>query len=159
MTPYLSHSKEWRKRLPHHLSLPPAGPQFYAKVFHPAFNLDAEDAAESVERFSRHLKATGKGVQGLRGMFTGLRMARMGEPMSYSSNGLTSHTTELARYQRLLSYSLMSLIVSTPLATPPTSQSNGPADEEDEEEDTSRVGLLNADGAWCWREHCDGWSQ
>ncbi|CCA73185.1 related to Sorting nexin 9 [Serendipita indica DSM 11827] len=130
---------EWRKRLPHHLALPPAGPQFYAKVFHPAFNLDAEDAAESVERFSRHLKAVGKGVQGLRGMFTSLRVARM----------------ELARYQRLFSYSLMSLITSTPLATPQISQNNGNLEDEEEEEDTSRAGLLNAEGAWCWREHCD----
>lgn len=78
-----SYSKEWRKRLPHHLSLSPAGPQFYAKVFHPAFNLDVEDAAESVERFSRHLRAVGKGVQGLRGMFTSLRAARMGGSMSH----------------------------------------------------------------------------
>ena len=58
--------------------MPPAGPQFYARVFHPAFNLDVDDATESVERFSHHLKAVDKGVQGLRGMFGSLRQARMG---------------------------------------------------------------------------------
>ena len=31
-----------------------------------------------------------------------------------------------------------------------------PGEEEEEEENTSRVGLLNSEGAWCWREHCDG---
>ena len=65
--------------MPYHLNLPPAGPQFYARVYHPAFNLDLEDASESVERFERHIKAVGKGVQGLRGMFSGFRAARLGE--------------------------------------------------------------------------------
>ncbi|KIM27719.1 hypothetical protein M408DRAFT_163569, partial [Serendipita vermifera MAFF 305830] len=129
---------EWRKKLPHHLSLPPAGPQFYAHVFHPAFNLDVDEATESVERFNRHLKAVGKGVQGLRGMFSSLRHARM----------------ELAKYQRLLSYSILSLITSTPLATTPT-VTKPTEDEEEEAEDTSRAGLLNSEGAWCWKEHCD----
>jgi hypothetical protein len=32
-----------------HLALPPAGPSFYANVFHHAFNLDAEEAKEAVE--------------------------------------------------------------------------------------------------------------
>ena len=79
--------QEWRKRLPYHLSLPPARPQFYAHVFHPAFNLDADDAIETVDKFERHLKATGKGVQGLRKMFGSLRQARMGKYISlYYSN-------------------------------------------------------------------------
>jgi len=79
--------QEWWKRLPYHLSLPPAGPQFYAHVFHPAFNLDADDAIETVHKFERHLKATGKGVQGLRKMFGSLRQARMGKHISlYYSN-------------------------------------------------------------------------
>jgi len=104
-------------------------------VFHPAFNLDADDAIETVKKFERHLKATGKGVQGLRKMFGSLRQARM----------------DLAKYQRLLSYCLLSLITSTPLA----SSSSPSTVHEEEEEDTSRAGLLNSEGAWCWREHCD----
>ncbi|KAF9075057.1 hypothetical protein BDP27DRAFT_1358822 [Rhodocollybia butyracea] len=34
-------------------SVTPAGPSFYAQVFHPAFNLDIEDAKEAVERALR----------------------------------------------------------------------------------------------------------
>ncbi|KAG8805780.1 hypothetical protein FRC19_007671, partial [Serendipita sp. 401] len=130
---------EWRKKLSYYLSLPPAGPQFYAQVFHPAFNLDADDATDAVERFRRHLKAVDKGVQGLRGMFSNLRTARMG----------------LAKYQRLLSYSLLSLITSTPLASSEPLNALTEDEEDEEERDTSRVGLLNAEGAWCWRENCD----
>lgn len=63
----------------------------------------------------------------------------------------------MSKYQRLFSYSLLSLITSTPLAGAPQ-QPNGlmHEDEEEEEEDTSRKGLMNADGAWCWRENCEG---
>jgi sorting nexin-9/18/33 len=93
-------------------------------------------------------------VQGLRGMFSGLRLARMGTRRCADSlKRLLTHTyAELAKYQRLLSYSILSLITSVPLASSSTTvQLN-----EEEEEDTSRVGLLNSEGAWCWREHCDG---
>ncbi|PVG01410.1 PX-domain-containing protein [Serendipita vermifera] len=130
---------EWRKKLPHHLSMPPAGPQFYAHVYHPAFNLDVDEAAETVEKFNRHVKAVGKGVQGLRGMFGNLRQARV----------------DLARYQRLLSYSILSLITSTPLSKAAAPSSTNTIDEEEEEEDTSRAGLLNNQGAWCWKDQCD----
>lgn len=64
--------------LPKHLNMPPAGPTFYARVFHPAFNLDADDAQEAVERFDVHTKAVGKGVQGIRNIFGKIREARIG---------------------------------------------------------------------------------
>jgi hypothetical protein len=66
---------------------------------------------------------------------------------------------DLARYQRLLSYSILSLITSTPLASTSTTSPTPGAfeeEEEEEEEDTSRAGLLNSEGAWCWKENCDG---
>jgi len=65
--------------LPRHLNAPPAGGNFYAQVYHPAFNVDAEDAAETVDRFRRHVKAVGKGVQTLRGIYERVRDARLGE--------------------------------------------------------------------------------
>jgi sorting nexin-9/18/33 len=46
--------------VPRHLALPPAGPSFYPHVFHPTFNLDAEEAKEAVGRFDTHTKAVGK---------------------------------------------------------------------------------------------------
>jgi sorting nexin-9/18/33 len=64
--------------IPQHLSLPPAGPLFYALVFHPAFNLDTEDAADALDRFDTHTRAVGKGVQGLRNIFGKVREARIG---------------------------------------------------------------------------------
>ncbi|TDL25185.1 hypothetical protein BD410DRAFT_765795 [Rickenella mellea] len=153
---------EWKRQLPHHLSTPPAGPSFYARVYHPAFNLDVDDAAETVDRFETHTKAVGRGVQQLRGVFGKIRQARV----------------EMSNAERLLSYSLLSLITSTPLATSST------ITEEEEEEDSDGSGsndsgsqrngyqnaksgasgsgsgmkktrgLMNGDGAWCWREDC-----
>ncbi|KAF9269127.1 PX-domain-containing protein [Marasmius fiardii PR-910] len=125
---------EWKRRVPHHLSMPPAGPSFYAHVFHPAFNVDLEDAEEAVGRFSTHTKAVGKGVQGLRSIFGRVRDARV----------------EMSKAERLLSYSLLSLITSKPLASAPTT---GVA-EEDEDYNSKDKGLINDEGAWCWREGC-----
>ncbi|KAG7094035.1 hypothetical protein E1B28_007656 [Marasmius oreades] len=125
---------EWKRLVPHHLSLPPAGPSFYAHVYHPAFNVDLEDAEDAVERFSTHTKAVGKGVQGLRSIFGRVREARV----------------EMSKAERLLSYSLLSLITTKPLASAPTT---GVADE-DEEYNSKDKGLINENGAWCWREGC-----
>ncbi|KAK1235708.1 hypothetical protein PQX77_001079 [Marasmius sp. AFHP31] len=125
---------EWKRLVPHHLSMPPAGPSFYAHVFHPAFNLDLEDAEEAGDRFSTHTRAVGKGVQGLRNIFGRVRDARV----------------EMSKAERLLSYSLLSLIISKPLASAPTTG----LVEEDEEYSSKDKGLVNENGAWCWREGC-----
>ncbi|KAF8190373.1 hypothetical protein K438DRAFT_1907183 [Mycena galopus ATCC 62051] len=121
---------EWKRLVPEHLAMPAAGPSFYARVFHPDFNVDAEDATESVDRFDTHTRAIGKGVQGLRNIFGRVREARVAE--------------------RLLSYSLLSLITSKPLASAPVTG----ASEEEEDYNAKGKGLLNDDGAWCWREGC-----
>ncbi|KAJ3766532.1 hypothetical protein FB446DRAFT_849637 [Lentinula raphanica] len=147
---------EWKRLAPYHLSKSPAGTSFYAHVFHPAFNLDLEDAEEAVARFATHTRAVGKGVQGLRNVFTRVREARL----------------EMSKVERLLSYSLLSLITSKSLAgTTQSPHIPGIAEEEDEdgdeEEDESNSsmsttnklkykgkGVMNEDGAWCWREGC-----
>jgi sorting nexin-9/18/33 len=64
--------------VPMHLALRPSGPSFYAHVFHPAFNLDVEDAEEAVDRFNAHTRVVGKGVQALRNIFGTIREARAG---------------------------------------------------------------------------------
>lgn len=59
---------------------------------------------------------------------------------------------ETSKAERLLSYSLLSLITSTPwLSTPLTGIS-----EDEDDASPQRNGLLNGDGAWCWREGCQG---
>jgi sorting nexin-9/18/33 len=58
----------------------------------------------------------------------------------------------MSKAERLLAYSLLSLITSKPLA----SVSRTEVDKEDEEHDVKTKGLLNDDGAWCWREDCRG---
>ncbi|TRM63593.1 hypothetical protein BD626DRAFT_494763 [Schizophyllum amplum] len=126
---------EWKRLVNQHLSIPPAGPSFYARVFHPAYNVDAEDAAEAGERFDTHTRAAGKGVQALRNIFGRVREARL----------------EMSKAERLLSYSLLSLITSKPLASAPTTG----VTEEDEQYNAKGKGLMNADGAWCWRECCE----
>ncbi|OCH85732.1 PX-domain-containing protein [Obba rivulosa] len=127
---------EWKKQLPYYLSLPPKGPSFYAHVYHPAFNIDVDEAAEAVERFASHARAVSKGVQGLRNIFGKVREARI----------------EMSHAERLLSYSLLSLITSKPLASAPTPEIS----EEDEEHTDKKKGHVNEDGAWCWRDGCDG---
>ncbi|KAJ7640857.1 hypothetical protein DFH06DRAFT_1052595 [Mycena polygramma] len=125
---------EWKRLVPQHLAMPAAGPSFYARVFHPDFNVDAEDAADAVDRFDTHTRAIGKGVQGLRNIFGRVREARI----------------EMSKAERLLSYSLLSLITSKPLASAPVTG----ASEEEEDYNAKGKGLLNDDGAWCWREGC-----
>ncbi|KAG6854104.1 hypothetical protein C0991_010518 [Blastosporella zonata] len=127
---------EWDQMIPQHLAMPAAGPTFYARVFHPSFNVDAEDAQEAVDRFEAHTKAVGKGVQGLRNIFGRVREARV----------------EMSKAERLLSYSFLSLITSKPLASAPMTG----VSEEDDLYDVKSKGLLNDEGAWCWREDCQG---
>ena len=45
----LLESKEWKRQFPRYMSIPPAGPSFYANVYHPDFNFDPEEAAETVK--------------------------------------------------------------------------------------------------------------
>lgn len=58
----------------------------------------------------------------------------------------------MSKAQRLLSYSLLSLITSNHIAS---ANATG-ADEEEEEPDPKTKGLMNEDRAWCWREGCEG---
>lgn len=76
----------------------------------------------------------------------------------------------MSNAERLLSYSLLSLITSTPLS----SATSIPEEEEEGEEDNfgpldsrsskkrescrQKKGLLDAEGAWCWRDDCAGTS-
>ena len=130
--------QEWKKQLPYYLSLPPKGPSFFAHVYHPAFNVDGDEASEAIDRFVNHTRAVGKGVQGLRNIFGKVREARV----------------EMSKAERLLSYSLLSMITAKPLAQAPTT---GLSEEEEEEEGQNAAthGHVNEDGAWCWREGCE----
>ena len=60
----------------------------------------------------------------------------------------------MSRAERLLSYSLLALITSKPLAAASTTI----LEEEDEIPPLTDKGKgpMNADGAWCWREGCTG---
>ena len=64
----------------------------------------------------------------------------------------------MSNAERMLSYSLLSLITSSPLAS-------SSIDEEEDDEDIAspsikrqscrqKKGLTDADGAWCWRDDC-----
>ncbi|KAF8221076.1 hypothetical protein L208DRAFT_1447540 [Tricholoma matsutake] len=125
---------EWKRLVPQHLAMPAAGPAFYARVFHPAYNIDVEDAEDALDRFDTHTKAVGRGVQDLRNIFGRVREARV----------------EMSKAERLLAYSLLSLITSKPLASVPRTEAEG----ETEGHDVKSKGLVNENGAWCWREDC-----
>lgn len=57
----------------------------------------------------------------------------------------------MSKAERLLSYSLLSLVTSKPLASAPTT-----GIEEEDEDSGKTKGLMNQDGAWCWRDECEG---
>ncbi|KAG2059654.1 hypothetical protein BDR06DRAFT_979790 [Suillus hirtellus] len=124
---------DWKRIMPQLLSMPAAGPSFFAHVFHPAFNVDLDDATEVIDRFSRHTLAVGKSTQSLRNVFGRIREVRL----------------EMSKAERLLSYSLLSLITSTPLSSTSLGINEDPGDAPQQ-----RNGLLNEEGAWCWREGC-----
>ena len=70
----------------------------------------------------------------------------------------------MSKAERLLSYSLLSLITSTPIASASAASPGTTSDEEgsgtsgqlSEKAEDERKGLMNTDGAWCWREGCSG---
>ncbi|KAF9568707.1 hypothetical protein CPC08DRAFT_679040 [Agrocybe pediades] len=130
--------KEWSRLWPQFISAPAAGASFYARIYHPAFNVDVEEAEDAVKSFQAHTRAVGKGVQGLRSVFGRIREARV----------------EMSKAERLLSYSFLSLITSKSTTSP-----SAPGTTSDEEGDEGHIndkqkGLMNSDGAWCWRENC-----
>ena len=141
--------QEWRRQVPEHLNLPPAGPAFYARVFHPAFNVDAEEARQAVERFDVHTRAVKRGVQGLRGVWGKWRGAR----------------AEMAVAGRMMAYAVYSMISARPMVKSGPDQQlqarqlvvEEDSDEEDEDAATKgKKGGVNSLGAWCWREECEG---
>lgn len=136
--------------------MPAAGPSFYARVYHPAFNLDLEDATDALHCFQAHTKAVGKGIQGLRTVFGRVRESRIGNFISLCSFKNLPHfvcfVTEMSKAERLLSYSLLSLITSKPL----TSTSTTSEEDEHNNHNDKTNGLVNSYGAWCWREGCVG---
>jgi sorting nexin-9/18/33 len=139
-------------------------------VLHPDFNFDAEEATEAVNRFDVHTKAVDTGVQGLRNVFPQIRQARVGEQQSCIALAWNAdpmnRNLEMSKAERLLSYSLLSLISAKPIATLPSAgvntreedlyfQSDG--EELDESEEPKKAkGYVNEQGAWCWREGCEG---
>ena len=68
------------------MSMPAAGLAFYARVYHPAFNLDLEDAEDTLHCFQAHTKAVGKGIQRLRTVFGRVRESRIGSFLSLHSS-------------------------------------------------------------------------
>jgi sorting nexin-9/18/33 len=58
----------------------------------------------------------------------------------------------MSHAERLLSYSLLSLISCKSLSSGPMT---GISEEEGESNDKAK-GLVNSDNAWCWREGCEG---
>lgn len=61
-------------------------------------------------------------------------------------------SAEMSKAERLLSYSLLSLITAKPSPSAPAVG----AVEEEETTTPQLQGLLNNDGAWCWRDDCQG---
>ena len=61
----------------------------------------------------------------------------------------------MSKSERLLSYSILSMITAKSLASAPTTGLSEEEEEEDEEENTATRGHMNEQGAWCWREGCE----
>ncbi|KAG9123552.1 hypothetical protein FRC07_014772 [Ceratobasidium sp. 392] len=117
---------EWKRLLPQHLNTMPAGPVFYAHVFHPEFNLDADDCLEVVDRFERHVGQVDARVDGLRAVMGQFREAR----------------NSMSNAQRTLSLAFLSLISEN-------------RETHSEEQAEPAPGYLNDDSAWCWHDGCE----
>lgn len=153
--------QEWARLWPQHISAPAAGPAFYARVYHPAFNVDLEDAEGTISAFQTHTRAVGKSVQGLRSVFGRVREARIGMSMAgkfYCFVVFIKLETEMSKAERLLSYSLLSLITSKPITSSHAPGTTSDEKTENGKDDERHKGLMNKDGAWCWREGCTGQS-
>ncbi|KAG8736966.1 hypothetical protein FRC10_008679 [Ceratobasidium sp. 414] len=124
--PVARYSEEWKRLLPQHLNTMPAGPVFYAHVFHPEFNLDADDCLEAVNRFEGHVRQVDARVDGLRTVMGQFREAR----------------NSMSNAQRTLSLAFLSLITEN-------------RQTHDEEHEQSAPGYLNDDSAWCWHDGCE----
>ena len=109
--------------------------------------MEVEEAEEAGVRFDRHTRAVEANVQQLRDVFGSIRGARV----------------EMSRAERLLSFQLLGLIASN------SRKSGGEDSDEDSNDEISasygtglhnghanRSGLVNEDGAWCWKEDCSG---
>ena len=72
-----------------------AGPAFYARVYHPAFNLDLEDAEDALHCFQTHTKAVGKGIQRLRTVFGRVRESRIGSFLSFHSSSSSKNSSPM----------------------------------------------------------------
>ncbi|KAG1846117.1 hypothetical protein C8R48DRAFT_779611 [Suillus tomentosus] len=91
--PGIANDADWKRLMPHLLSMPAAGPSFFAHIFHPAFNVDLDAATEVIDRFSRHTLAVSKGTQSLRDVFGCIREVRLDclkltKAMQKTSDGL-----------------------------------------------------------------------
>ncbi|KAG1897768.1 uncharacterized protein F5891DRAFT_1241567 [Suillus fuscotomentosus] len=75
--PGIANDADWKWLMPQLLSMPAAGPSFFAHIFHPAFNVDLDDATEVIDRFSHHTLAVSKGTQSLRDVFGCIREVRL----------------------------------------------------------------------------------
>lgn len=153
--------KEWTRVSSQHLTVPSAGPSFFGRIFHPAFNVDLDDAEDTINTFETHARAVGKSVQSLRSVFGKAREARIGKFVSCQPSLIRQSeipSEEMSKAERLLSYSLLSLITSQPLASEPaigaTQEEEGISTSEKLHDKKRR--LTNKDGAWCWRDGCVG---
>jgi sorting nexin-9/18/33 len=84
-----------------------------------------------------HINAVSRSIQGLRSIFTKVRESRL----------------DMAKTERGLGYALLGMITR-----PRESEEMHKGEEEDEcdRDIYSGWGVVNKDGAWCWRENCKG---
>ncbi|KAG1852653.1 hypothetical protein C8R48DRAFT_676150 [Suillus tomentosus] len=87
---------DWKRLMPQLLSMPAAGPSFFAHVFHPAFNVDVEDATEVIDRFSRHtLAKTSDGLQIVADLYDDHTKARRTQLATHDAFKSVAHPYQL----------------------------------------------------------------
>lgn len=105
-------------------------------------NNTSEQSTKASKLYEPYLGKSG--IQGL---------VRHTYPLITLKNILYSPPQEMSNMQRLLSYGILSLITSTPIAGGPTPGLG--TNEEEEQSGRTRQGVMNDEGAWCWREECE----
>lgn len=143
---------------------PTPGPSFYSRVFHPEFNVDADEAGLMGRRFQFYVRSAGERILRLRSTFTQVREAGAGGSNDRKlwrkafDNG--SFQKGLATASRAFSYSILALITSASpiLEDLHINNLHSHSSDSPDESFSGDVGKSWAppNGAWCWRDDCSG---
>lgn len=145
-------------------------PSFFARVFHPEYNVDISEAEDTIDRFEKHVKASelGGGAKEVETSLSRVRESLRGAPTGLTSPPsllkLIQDFSDSATHAGNLSHSLVRLVAG--LALPPKSADAliegeelagaGESSADSERRRAMAWSMQTEDGALTWKEADDG---